>query len=172
MRNQLKFLLFALMAVFVTTHSKAGAKEDLLAVCISSALAEATAAISFEVEGNIPAAVQKAFDQKFPNTKSVKWDIENTSIYKASFKLDGTKYSVSFNESGEWLETVTMLSFEQLPTAVKKAYNSTYSVGTAESVSKIETSNGITKFRMKFKAGPYGFGKVQVFYLPDGTEIN
>jgi Putative beta-lactamase-inhibitor-like, PepSY-like len=123
------------------------------------------------ISGDIPAAVQKAFEQRFPKVKSVKWEIDKAPVYEGSFKLDGVKYSASFNETGEWLETITMLAFAQLPIEVKKAYNTTYSVGTAESVSKIETSDGSTKFRMKFKRGLYGFVKVEVFYLPDGTEM-
>lgn len=121
---------------------------------------------------NIPPAVQKAFEERFTNAKSVKWDEVNAKEYLASFKLDGVKCSARFNDSAEWLETVSKLTFAQLPTLVKKSYNKTYSVGTAEAVSKIETSNGLTKFRMTFKQGLYGMYKVEVFYLPDGTEIN
>src|SRR6185295_6754860 len=118
--------------------------------------------------GDPPAAVQNAFEQKFPGAEKLKWNKENTLEYEASFKWNGAKYSASFKNTGEWLETERELAFNQLPDKVKKAFNTTHVVGTAKGGSKIETSKRITKFEVEFKQGYKTF---EIFYNEEGTEI-
>ena len=113
-----------------------------------------------------PGTVTAAFNQKFPNAKSVKWDKENAHEYEASFELESAKYSANFSDNGDWLETESPISFDQLPEKVQKAFNASHKSTVIKAVSKIETAKGITKYELEIKEGKK---TVELFYLADGA---
>ncbi len=117
--------------------------------------------------GNAPTAVQKAFEQKFPDATSVKWDKENAHEYEASFEWKGEKHSANFSDSGEWLETESASSFNQLPDKVQTAFNTSHKGAIVKAVATIQTSKGITKYEVEFKRG---VKTVELFYSADGNE--
>lgn len=114
-----------------------------------------------------PEMVLKAFNQKFPNATNVKWDKENKNEYEAEFKWNGGKYSANFDKSGEWLETESPTTFNQLPEEVKKAFNTSYKNAKVKGVSKTETSKGKTIYEVEMKQG---LKTVEKFYTADGIE--
>lgn len=118
-------------------------------------------------QSKTPTAVTTAFNQKFPNATDVKWDKENAHEYEASFEWKGVKYSANFSDKGEWLETESPSSFNQLPEKVQTAFNASYKGATVKAVAKIETSKGTTKYEVEFKQGA---NTVEIFYTVDGTE--
>ena len=118
--------------------------------------------------GNPPAAVQKAFEQKFPNAANIKWDKENAHEYEASFEWKGDKLSANFYDTGEWLETESPLTFNALPENVQTAFNASHKGATVKAVAKIETSKGVTKYEVEIKQG---IKTVEFLYKIDGTEI-
>jgi len=126
-----------------------------------------TYATSF-AQSNTPAAVISAFNQKFTNAVKVKWDKENAHEYEASFELNGTKYSANFSDNGEWLETESPITFNQLPEKVKSTFNASHQVATVKAIAKIESSKGTTKFEVEIKQG---VKTIELFYIADGTEI-
>jgi len=119
-------------------------------------------------QGKTPAAVTTAFNQKFPNATNVKWDKENAHEYEASFEWKGETLSANFSDTGEWLETESPISFNQLPEKVKTAFNDALKGATVKAVAKIETSKGTTKFEVEFKQG---LKTIELFYTTDGKEI-
>lgn len=118
--------------------------------------------------GNVPGPVQKAFEQKFPNAASVKWEKENAHEYEASFTWKGEKYSANFSDNGEWLETETLVAFNMLPGKVQSAFTSVHKSETAKAVSKIETSKGTVKYEIEFRQG---VKTIELFYDQDGKEL-
>lgn len=118
--------------------------------------------------GDAPKVVQLAFEQKFPNAGSVKWDKENAHEYEASFSWNGLNYSANFKDSGEWLETESPLEFGQLPTAVQSAVNASWKSDKIKTVCKIINSKGQTKFEIELKKGLL---IKEIFYDEKGTEI-
>lgn len=119
-------------------------------------------------QGKTPTNVTTAFNQKFPNATKVKWDKENAHEYEASFEWKGEKLSANFIDTGEWLETESPISFNQLPEKVQTEFNSARKGATIKAVAKIETSKGITKFEVEFKQG---IKTIEVFYTVDGKAI-
>lgn len=119
-------------------------------------------------QSKTPAAVTTAFNQKFPNATHVKWDKENVHEYEALFQWNGIEYSANFSDSGEWLETESPLTFNQLPESVQKTFNASHKGATVKAVAKIETSKGETKYEVEIKQG---IKTVELFYKTDGTEI-
>lgn len=118
--------------------------------------------------GNIPFAVQKAFDDKFPNATVVKWNKENAHEYEVSFEWQGEKHSANFSYNAEWLETESASTFDQLPEKVQTAFYAFHNGATVKAVAIIQTSDGVTKYEVEFKTG---VKTVEVFYTPDGNEI-
>lgn len=118
-------------------------------------------------QNKTPMAVTTAFNQKFPNAANVKWDKENAHEYEASFEWKSEKHSANFSDTGEWLETESPSSFNQLPEKVKTAFNASHKNETVKAVSKIETSKGKTLYEVEITKGAK---TVELFYNADGTE--
>ena len=117
--------------------------------------------------GDVPAAVLKEFEKKFPGAEKVKWDQQKNGQCDVKFKWSDRKCSASFNESGEWLRTETILSYKELPLNVKKAINTKYIVGSIKGASKIESPKGIS-YGVDFKPG---YSPEWTQYAEDGTEM-
>jgi hypothetical protein len=118
-------------------------------------------------QSKTPTAAKTAFNQKFPNASKVKWDKESSNNYEAEFEWKGVKYSANFNEKGEWLETESLFSFNQLPEKVQTAFASTHKGKTPKAVSKIETSKQGTIYELEITKG---IKTVELFYKSDGSE--
>jgi hypothetical protein len=117
--------------------------------------------------GDVPAAVLKEFENKFPGAEKVKWDRQKNGQCDVKFKWSDHKCSASFNETGEWLQTETILSYKELPLNVKKTVNTKFTVGAVKGASKIEKPGGIT-YGIDLKPGwtPNWFE-----FAEDGTQI-
>lgn len=70
-------------------------------------------------EKNVPESVLQAFSKKFENPKKVKWDNEEGEGWEAEFKLNGTEYSATFDDDGNWLETEYEVDYSKVPPIVK-----------------------------------------------------
>ncbi len=112
-------------------------------------------------------AVIKAFRQKFPGAKDVKWDKENKHEYEAEFIQDGKKASANFSTSGEWLETEMAISQNATPQAVMDAFKKAHAGATITTVYKIEAKTGKNYFEIEYNVKG---GKTKEAKLaPDGT---
>ncbi len=114
-----------------------------------------------------PAAVVKAFQQKFPNATKVSWDKENAHEYEAAFTLDGLKQSANFSDTGEWLETETPITFGQLPVEVQTAFKAKHHEK-VKMLARIEHANGSTDYEIEVKKG---MKVTEYFYHADGSEV-
>ena len=77
-------------------------------------------------ETKIPGAVEKAFSSNFMNAKDVRWSMEKNGQYEADFKMNDKKSSAIFDDMGNMVESETTISEDQLPMAVKNAFNKNY----------------------------------------------
>lgn len=116
-----------------------------------------------------PENVIKAFNQKFPSATDVEWDKENSHEFEASFKLKDQKYSANYSNAGEWLETESPLSYEQLPEKVKNTFKSSYPKAEVEGVSKIENHKGEISFEIEIEKL---LRDKEVFFNDQGVEIS
>ena len=119
-------------------------------------------------QSKTPNAVTITFNQKFPNASNVKWDKENAHEYEGSFVWKGENHSANFNDTGEWLETESPITFNQLPEKVQTAFNASHKVTTIKAVAKIETSKGQTQYEVEIKQG---LKTVEFFYEANGSVI-
>jgi hypothetical protein len=100
-------------------------------------------------QSKVPIAVRTAFKQKFPDSSKIKWNKEKTNEYEASFEIEDVGYSANFTYKGEWLETESPFSFNELPEKVKETYNNSQNGKTPKAVSKIETSEQIVIYEVE-----------------------
>jgi hypothetical protein len=91
---------------------------------------------------NVPEKVKTTFSEKFPDTKKVKWDKEEGEGWEAEFKMNGTKYSATFNEDGEWLETEHEVDFNKVPPIVKATLEIEFTDYKVEKSEISETADG------------------------------
>ena len=119
-------------------------------------------------QSKAPNAVTATFNSKFPNATSVKWDKENAHEYEASFDWNGAKHSANFNDTGEWLETESPITFSQLPAKVQDAFNASHKGTTVKAVAKIETSKGQTSYEVEIKQG---LKTAELFYDANGSVV-
>ncbi len=118
-------------------------------------------------QGKTPVAATTTFSKLFPDATNVKWDKENDHNYEAEFKWKGVSYSANFSDTGEWLETESSFTFNELPEKVQQAYNTAHKGATVKEVAKIETSKQGTIYEVEMKQG---MKTVELFYKSDGTE--
>jgi len=92
---------------------------------------------------SVPASVKTAFDQKFTDAKSVKWEKENDTEWEAEFKLKGNEYSANFNADGSWVETEHEIQLAELPALIKTAIETDYPELKIEEIEISEKADGI-----------------------------
>ena len=73
-----------------------------------------------------PAAVSKAFAEKFKSAEKVKWGMEDAKEWEAEFEMNGKETSASFDLSGKWLETETEIQKSELPGEIKAMLDKEY----------------------------------------------
>ena len=92
---------------------------------------------------DIPQAVTKAFQSRFPTAQSVKWETEEQGVYEAAFKQNGHRMSASFDGAGNWQATETAIKKSALPDAVRQAVAKLFPDFEIDEAEKIESPDGL-----------------------------
>lgn len=100
---------------------------------------------------NVPPAVTKAFNSKFPGAKDIKWGKESAKEYEAEFKLNGTNVSANFGMDGSWVETETVIRIVDLPAPVTAAVSKKYPGSVITLAEKLEMPGGKVLYEATFK---------------------
>jgi hypothetical protein len=72
---------------------------------------------------NPPENVKKELYKKYATAQSIKWDNEEKNEWEAEFTMEGKKMSASFDNSGKWLESETVINEKELPSSVEITLN-------------------------------------------------
>ncbi len=115
------------------------------------ALAVLCASATAWAQKQVPSVVNSAFKTKYSNATNVSWDKEDEHEYEAEFTIEGIKYSVNFSDSGKWLETEHVISYEELPDLVQESFMASHKDAKIKAVAKIETSEGETRYEIEVK---------------------
>ena len=99
----------------------------------------------------VPDAIEKAFQQKFPTAKKVKWEKEKSNDYEASFVLNDKEVSALYSPDGQLKETETEISISELPKAVVDAMNKKYPNVKIDEAAKIERSDNTVVYETEIK---------------------
>ena len=124
------------------------------------------ASCSFAI--NPPAAVQKAFTQKFAGAADVKWGKENGNEYEAEFVMSGIKMSANFDAKGNWLETETEMAAGKLPAKVTAFIAKTYPGWKITEAGTLETPKKGLVYEADLKSGKQ---KKEITLTADGEPV-
>jgi len=91
---------------------------------------------------DVPLAVKNTFSQKYPSAQDVEWELEETDVYEAEFKLDNVRMSSCFKKDGTWTGTETEINSDDLPPAVKKNIAANFSDYEVEEAERCERPEG------------------------------
>jgi hypothetical protein len=95
-----------------------------------------------QTEKNVPEKVKTAFVEKFPDIKKVKWNYEEDEGWEAEFKVNGIKYSATYNDNGDWLETEYEVDYNKIPPIVKTTLDIEYKEYKVKESEISETASG------------------------------
>lgn len=107
-------------------------------------------ATTYAQKSKVTPAAEKAFTQKFPTAKEVKWEMEAKDEYEASFVMDGKKGSANFSGKGDWIETEMAIPQSNAPKAVLDSFSKAFAGATIKEVYKIESKDGKNYFEIEY----------------------
>lgn len=84
-----------------------------------------------------PKTVLESFNKTFATAEDVAWEKEDNE-WEAEFKLNGMEMSVSFDNSGNWLETETEVEMKDVPADILKSVNLKFNGWEIEEIERIE----------------------------------
>ena len=119
---------------------------------------------AYAKKSNVPENVKKAFAQKFPTAKSVKWSKESDTEWEAEFKLNGVKYSANFTTNGILKETQHEIETSMIPMMIKQTLDKEFASYKIEEAVLSETQEGqFYEFDLE-----KGKDELEVVISPDG----
>lgn len=117
----------------------------------------------------IPAEVTNAFQEKYPNAKSVEWR-DKLSSFTASFQQDSTTYIAQFSSKGEWENTEEAIDESELPDEVKNGFDkSRYADWNMGQVTKIELPGD--EFQYKIEVAKGDIKKRNLYFNSEGRML-
>lgn len=110
----------------------------------------------------------QAFNQKYPDAKRVEW--EDKQGYKvAEFSLQGKEAEAWFDRSATWMQTETDLRYNDLPTAVQKAFEaSEYGSWRVDDIDKLERLESDVIYVLEVESGKQEF---DLYYTEAGDLV-
>jgi hypothetical protein len=122
-------------------------------------------AVLAQAQIKAPALVSKAFAKQFPDATNVKWGKENAKEYEADFKLRGGKMSANYDLQGNWKETETEITAEDLLEAVANSIKTKYPTAIISGADKVERPGNKMIYEADIKINGK---KKEVELFPDG----
>jgi hypothetical protein len=97
----------------------------------------------------VPAAVNSAFNAKYPKAEKVNWSLEKQGEYEAEFVLNGIESSANFDSKGQFIEFETEIKESELPQAIKATLAKDFAGYKIGDVAKSTNAKGIANFEME-----------------------
>lgn len=113
----------------------------------------------------VPAALENAFAEKYPTVNNERWKTRG-NYYVADFRLGQGEASAWFTSGGDWQMTETDVVYQQLPPAVKTAFEgSEYGRWTIDDVDLLERPAMETIYVIEVESGELEY---DLYYSADG----
>ena len=127
--------------------------------------------ISEKSRSNVPSSkVSIAFRLKYPTAKKLQWKQIDVDKWQVGFTFKGKIYWALYSSTGQWLETVNVVQYENVPKNIQDTYNSKYGIKGLGHIYKIRTplktifefhwSNGIFKLKLLYDVKGKLLGKI------------
>lgn len=102
-------------------------------------------------QSTLPDAVSKAFEQKFPKAKKVKWTSENIDDYQAEFVSDTVDATAQFTPTGSWIQTAINVLPAKLPPVILLAIKKNHPKTKVNKAVKIEHVKKLPHYEIELK---------------------
>lgn len=117
---------------------------------------------------NVPQELQNAFDALYQNVQRLEWETEG-NYYVAEFWKDNLEKSAWFDRQFQWMMTETDLPYQQLPSAVRNAYEaSQYAAWRVDDVDMVERLQAETVYVIETEQGE---SEASLYYTADGILV-
>jgi len=95
--------------------------------------------------------MELAFNEKFPEAKSITWKKDKDKSWEVYFKIQGIEHSADFSKTGEWLETEKLINLDEVPRTVLDVIKSKYSQNDILKIYIEQSNNGCIMYEFEFK---------------------
>ncbi len=113
-------------------------------------------------------AVESAFVEKYPGAVRVDWEMKG-AYYIVDFWQNNQELEAWFGANGEWYYTKTDVAFDQLPEAVKTAFNqSEYATWHIDDIDMVERNGMEAVYVLEVEQGKQEY---DLYYTGDGTLV-
>lgn len=119
---------------------------------------------AFSQIDDLPRAVARTFEKKFPGVTDIKWYVEKGD-YKIKFTLNGKKTVAEIDPDGTWEKTSTHITFEELPAPVKTTVNEQKKSGSLDEIKSVVDDEGSSYYRIDIIDSNY---KTKLWINPKG----
>ncbi|WP_341216272.1 PepSY-like domain-containing protein [uncultured Wocania sp.] len=120
------------------------------------------------VNSQVPDAVKKTFQAKYPGENDPDWHKDSNGNYESNFKIDGIKYRADFKPNGMWIETESSIDKKDLPKPIRDKIEKDYN-GKITEIEKVQHHSKGLFYDVEFKRK--GKNK-DIEFKADGTVIN
>ena len=110
-----------------------------------------TTACADQAKGQVPEAVKKAFQAKYPGENDPDWETDSNGFFESSFKIDGKHYRADFDKDGNWIETERSVELDDLPEPVREKIESEYDSSEITEIEEVEHPQKGLFFDIEFK---------------------
>ena len=174
-------LVSAAIAVFTSCNEAGSSKENPDSTNVSSKTSTTT-----KKTVEVPEATRTSFEAKYPQASDITWNYHEPVIaapiewdwtdwpvidsndYVANFKVNDDDYWVWYNDSGDWIGTVSEVNdYSALPAPVSNVIKSQYPQFKITSVDK-ENDKNHTAYEIKMENGE---DKVKMLIAENGQVI-
>jgi hypothetical protein len=101
-------------------------------------------------ESAVPAAIVATLDKSYPGAEERKWSMEDGN-YEAEFEMNEVETSVTFDATGNLLETEKEIAVKELPAAIAEYVSKNYNGATIKEAAEITDANGIKTYEAEIK---------------------
>ena len=122
------------------------------------------------MKGTPNIAVIKTFKAKYPKASFIRWHQIDVSKWQVQFFLKENAFSSLFDSEGNWLETVTSLPFQCIPTPIQENFKEKHSSQgiqktchiktSTNEIFEIQCSNGVFEWKLLYDISGKIVGKL------------
>lgn len=99
----------------------------------------------------VPEAVQKTFETKYPGENDPDWHIDAHGYYESRFRIKGIRHRADFYSTGAWIETEVSIEKDELPKAVRKTIDDNFSHEKITEIERVQSASKGLFFDVEFK---------------------
>lgn len=122
-------------------------------------------------DSEVPKPVIKTFTAKYPKAEGTEWT-KNKEMYEAKVMVDSNTVVASYDEKGNWIQTLTSQAFSNLPITVIVTVATKLEGQRISDSFKLEEANGKITYKVFVNDLEYVLGESGNIITKDGKEYH